>query len=189
MYSVVSSIQTRCALNDVNSIGCYRVGTSPNWQYNPPTVFVTVNAKTDRDWKALREDIVLILEDHYLPMVAVKIQADRVLRGNALSKEDTKIPASAPTGPAQVGQSVNSLDLRGRSDIFGGFLELRYSESQDWVPYGVTSFQCLPRGGPGCKLRYLHAPRMVPPWFWAKRSSSASFSSHSTTQCERHGPT
>jgi hypothetical protein len=142
-YLILVDIFRRCILDDVNSIGCYRIGTTANWEDNPPTIFVTVNAHTGRDWRTLRENIVLILEDHDLPMVAVKIQADRILRGNALRKGDRMVPDPAFQRPAQVGHSVGMLNSTGESGIFGGFLELRYPQSEGWIPYGITSSRGL----------------------------------------------
>lgn len=69
---VVDSIWTHGDLEDVNSIGCFRIGKRDEWRENPPTVLVTVNPDTDLDWKMMREDIILILENHYLQEVAVK---------------------------------------------------------------------------------------------------------------------
>lgn len=149
-YSILGDIFQRCILDHVNSIGCYRIGTTANWEDNPPTIFVTVNAHTDRDWRTFRENIVLILEDHDLPMVAVKIQADRILRGNALRKRDRMVPDAALERPAQVGHSVGMLNnSTGESGLFGGFLELRYPESEGWIPYGITSSRGLFSEGGG----------------------------------------
>ena len=53
------------------------------------------------------------------------------------------VPDPALERPAQIGQSVGMLNSTGESGIFGGFLELRYPESEDWIPYGITSSRGL----------------------------------------------
>lgn len=150
------SIWTRCALDDVSSIGCFRIGTSDKPEDNPLTIFVTVNSNTGHNWKGMRDEIVRILDSHDLSMVAVKIQADKILRrnrGNALSGPDGFVADSVIPGPARVGQSLGRQGVQDGSGTFGGFLELRYPSSQDWVTYWHYLFPvCSPRGQSGRKF-------------------------------------
>lgn len=46
-HCVLYSNKTRCVL-DINSIGCYRVGTSANYEDNPPTIFMTETENESR---------------------------------------------------------------------------------------------------------------------------------------------
>lgn len=74
-----------------------------------------MNNNTGRDWRGMRDEIVRILDSDDLPMVAVKIQADKILRGtrgNALSESDKFVADSAISGPAQVGQSLGRVGVQ-----------------------------------------------------------------------------
>lgn len=139
---VVNSIWTHCDLDDVNSIGCFRIGKYDDWRENPPTVLITVNPDTELEWKPMREDVILILENHYLPEVAVKIQRDRIIRDVGTSNFPGMHP-DALSGPALVGQSVGRRNHDDRQGTFGGFVEIQHPHSREWITYGLTCNHCV----------------------------------------------
>ena len=140
-YPVASTIMKWCDLSEITSIGCFRIGVSDKWENNPPTVFVTIERNTEADWKATRDLIVDILEINCLPMVAVKIQRDRVLlNANALLRP--RLPHTVFQPAAQVGQSLGVWEDSERSGTLGGFLEIQDS-SGEWNAFGVTCSHCV----------------------------------------------
>ena len=64
----------------------------------------------------MREDVILILENHYLSMVAVKIQRDVVL----------------------VGQSLGRRGLDDKQGTFGGFVGLQHPHTHEWASFGIS---------------------------------------------------
>lgn len=136
-YEVVDSIWTHCHLEDVNTIDCFRIGRSDNWRENPPTVFITVNPNTGLDWKMMREDVIIILENHYLSMVAVKIQRDRIIRGFANTR-CPDMPLDVLLGPALAGQSLGRQGLNDKQGTFGGHIQLQHPHSHEWFTFGIS---------------------------------------------------
>ncbi|KAL2868504.1 uncharacterized protein BJX67DRAFT_379887 [Aspergillus lucknowensis] len=57
----------------ITGVACGRVGQSEDGAENPATLHVWAHANVDRDWRAAREAIVMILEQYHLPGVAVLI--------------------------------------------------------------------------------------------------------------------
>lgn len=141
-HDVVQSIWTHCHLEDVNTIGCFRIGKSENWEENPPTVLITVDPNTDLAWKTMREDVILILEDHYLSMVAVKIQRDQVLRTSGPMRSPD-MPLDVLQESALVGQSLGRRGLDGKQGTFGGFIEIQHPYTHEWVCFGISCTHCV----------------------------------------------
>ncbi|KAL3471385.1 hypothetical protein BJX99DRAFT_263316 [Aspergillus californicus] len=63
-------------LTDVLAVGCFRFGKSDVATDNPPTVNLMVYVDSTRCWKDTREQIVGILNDFGLPVVAVSFRKD-----------------------------------------------------------------------------------------------------------------
>lgn len=141
-YQVVDSIWNNCYLKDVISLGCFRIGRSDDWKQNPPTVLIIVNPDVAQDWKVLREDVVLILENYFLPMVAVKIKLDHFIRGCSANRAPG-MPLDALRGPALAGQSLGHRGLADRHGTFGGYLELRNPRTNEWIPLRITCTHCV----------------------------------------------
>lgn len=163
-YDVVQSIWTHCYLEHVNTIGCFRIGKSDNWEQNPPTVLITVNPNTDLEWKTMREDVVLILENHYLPMVAVKIQRDEVLRSSGLIRTPD-MPLDVLQGSALVGQSLGRRGLDDKQGTFGGFIEIQDPYTHEWVCLGISCTHCVLPDDNQVEISKVHGKSKILPFF------------------------
>lgn len=126
-------------LKDVKTIGCWRLGKSPDSHQNAPTVLVTVALKSTRTWKRTREIIITILTRFALSMVAVKIVKAEVVRSSSFNCDVVR-------GPALLGQSLSPHGNKIASGTLGGFVQLKYPKSNHWDTFGLTCFHCvLPR--------------------------------------------
>ena len=164
-YGVVNSIWTHCYLEDVSTIGCFRIGKSDDWEQNPPTVLITVDPNTDLDWKTMREDVILILENHYLSMVAIKIQRDDVLRGSGLIRSPD-MPLDVLQGSALVGQSLGRRGLDDKQGTFGGFVELQHPHTHEWVCFGISCTHCVLPDDNQVDISKVHGKSKTLPFFY-----------------------
>lgn len=55
------------------ALECFRRGTSPDHQNNPPTIVLSVPLDSPRTWKVERDQITALLDDEGLQEVAVEV--------------------------------------------------------------------------------------------------------------------
>lgn len=128
-------------INEVSMVGCYRRGRSNDAAENPPTVVILVALHSNRDWMVTRESIVDILDRFQLPMVAVEILKDTLERtGDSypgdLNSNDIK-------GPARIGGSLGSSEVKHSSSTFGGLIDLKCPQTGLWKMFGLTCYHCV----------------------------------------------
>ena len=138
---VLNLIMDIIPINEVNMIGCYRRGRSYDAAENPPTVVILVALHSNRDWRETRESIVDILDRFQLPMVAVEM-----LKG-ALERTGDSYPGDLNPndikGPARIGGSLGSSEVKHSSSTFGGFIDLKCPQTGLWKMFGLTCYHCV----------------------------------------------
>ena len=164
-YDVGQSIWTHCYVEDVNNIGCFRIGKSNDWAQNPPTVIITVDPNTDLDWKTMRVGVILILANHYFSMVAVKIQRDEVLRDSGLIRSPG-MPLHVLQGSALVGQSLRRRGLDDKQGTFGDFIEFEHPHTHKWVCFGMSCTHCVLPDDKQADISKVHGKSKMVPFFY-----------------------
>ena len=125
----------------MNTIGCFRIGRNPVPEANPITILITVDKGSSRDWRGLREDVIIVLEKFFLPMVGVKIQQDQVVR--AVTTRNGELPSAIFEGPALAGQSLGCRDIEIGTGTLGGFIELKDAVTGSWRKFALTCSHCI----------------------------------------------
>lgn len=140
-YEILYFMFRTCVLVDVNTIGCFRIGRNPVPEANPITILITVDKGSFRDWRGLREDVIIVLETFFLPMVGVKIQQDQVVR--AVTTRNGELPSAIFEGPALAGQSLGWRDIEIGTGTLGGFVELKDAVTGSWRKFALTCSHCI----------------------------------------------
>lgn len=136
---VVETILHSTDLSGVLTIGCYRIG-SDDRNKSSPTILVGVDRKSTRDWKALREAPVHVLDRFELPDVAILLRKDT----SALRQPTTDTPSAANcTKEVNLGYSLCPRKEQYSRGTFGGWVELRNPKTGAWVPFGLTCTHCV----------------------------------------------
>lgn len=68
---------------DLHSVGAFRIGTTSNVKDSEVFMCLTVDFKSERDWRGPREQVVSILEEFKLPMVGVMILKGKMWGGSS----------------------------------------------------------------------------------------------------------
>ncbi|KAH8430003.1 uncharacterized protein LDX57_007676 [Aspergillus melleus] len=139
---VAWAIIQQSIIHQWTTLGCYEI-TAPG-EEKQVTVLVTVDPSVNKDWRGVREHLVWILDSFELSSVAVRIVKDRVLRGGGFS--GPRLPLTALTAPAQVGQSIGVQGTEYAIGTFGGWVEMKDGNGR-WEQFGLTCAKCvLPPG-------------------------------------------
>ncbi|PLB45993.1 hypothetical protein P170DRAFT_512592 [Aspergillus steynii IBT 23096] len=142
--SQIESLPTR----GINTISCYCIGTESDPSNCVPTIVLGVNHAENRDWTAVREDIVEILTQHGLDTVGVLIRKDSVglpdrwFDGPGLEK-------FVADGTSHIGQSLSSNRMPSKRGTLGGYVQLRNPTTGEWVPFALTCCRCVLPAGTG----------------------------------------
>lgn len=127
---------------DLLSIGCYRRGRSREAQDNPATVLILAYPQSRIDWKALRDDVVKLLDQARLPMVAVEISTASHWEEEPLVQVDL----DSLHGLNRLYQTIAP---RRNDDTWGtlaGFVELLGlpgTPEGQWEPFALTCYHCV----------------------------------------------
>ncbi|CRL21257.1 unnamed protein product [Penicillium camemberti] len=79
---VMERITNELHLTDLLNVGAFRIGTTSDVKDSEVFMFLTVNFKSELDWRGPREQIVSILEELKLPMVGVVVQKGKMWGGS-----------------------------------------------------------------------------------------------------------
>lgn len=137
---VCDSILGTFDLTDWRILECFRHGFSSNRFDNPPTVMVTVDRRSTKKWKKVRESIIEILKGFGLGGVAVRISKGSVMLAAGPPHEE--IPSAAWEGRAMLGVSMGPSENPYGSATFGGFIELMNREKK-WFKFGLTCYHAI----------------------------------------------
>lgn len=141
--SVLGVILETVDLTDIRSISCYRRGRRKDVDVNPPTVLIIADTESNRCWKSTRENVVQILNNFDLYMVAVEISKDFVLESSDWTMNKGIPPALLEAGNTKIGDSIALHQNTQSSGTLGGFVELQNPETHQWHPYALTCFRCV----------------------------------------------
>ncbi|KAK2804658.1 hypothetical protein FQN50_006497 [Emmonsiellopsis sp. PD_5] len=126
------------------ALECFRRGTKRVKDHNPITITLTIpyDSDPDRDWRPVRDGIVKILDDLFLPHVAVLIVRGDIWRADGY--DEFAHPARLPSIEWQIdpddGGSIGHYKSARAASTFGGFVQLKMPESERWENFGITSF-------------------------------------------------
>ncbi|OAX78416.1 hypothetical protein ACJ72_07276, partial [Emergomyces africanus] len=146
IYSKWSDLSARiCELVGMEgwlSLECFRRGTDPNHQNNPPTVILTIPLDSPKTWKGERDQITSLLDAEGLQDVAVEVLRSYVWRVTD-GLGSVVLPDHAWEQKAQLGMSIgpHGSDIRGST--FGGFVQLLHPTTKQWNTFGLTCYHCV----------------------------------------------
>ncbi|BCS27836.1 uncharacterized protein APUU_60884A [Aspergillus puulaauensis] len=118
---VCREILARIDLTDIHSVGCHRVGNAEVPDSCVPSILVAVSSKSNRNWNAVRDEIVGILMEAQVHTVGVIIQRDVAL--------------------VHAGDRV-SHSLLPEGWYTGGVIELKNPSTGEWVEFALTCYHC-----------------------------------------------
>ncbi|KAJ9266640.1 hypothetical protein DTO195F2_1163 [Paecilomyces variotii] len=124
---------------NVNVIDCFRMGYEERRDDNPPTVILSVERRSQRNWKILRENIVHLLNSLGLWSVGVSIGPGAVVKQVAHPLDLYK------TG-AQAGVSLGVHGSNKAAGTFAGWIEIENPRTSQWGKFGLTCFHCVDPG-------------------------------------------
>ncbi|PGG95658.1 hypothetical protein AJ79_09928 [Helicocarpus griseus UAMH5409] len=126
------------------TLKCFRRGTNPDREDNPPTVLLTVPIDSTKRWKAERDRISDLLDSENLREVAVEVLRGALWRMADVDLTSDVLPDNAWEMNAQLGMSIGPHASDYSGSTFGGFLELLLCPKTDeWLKFGVTCYQCV----------------------------------------------
>lgn len=137
--SLEGEIEKILGARDWIILALLRRGTSEDPEQNNVTVTVTIEENSIMDWVAVRDSIVVLLDEQGLQDIAVEI-----VRGQmscAASGREVLVPGSWQTA-TKMGGSIGPRGYEKRSGTLGGFIGLK-SATGDWKVYGLTCFHCV----------------------------------------------
>lgn len=141
---VIANIRPFLGCEGWVALECFRWGPDGDGEDrpdNPTTVALTVPYGTERDWRPTREAIANVLHQLGLHHVAVVILRGDIWRG--ASSENCVSPDNAWKTGVQCGVSIGPANSEASSSTLGAVLELLDPESENWVPFGITSFRSV----------------------------------------------
>ncbi|KAG5288483.1 14-3-3 protein epsilon [Histoplasma capsulatum G186AR] len=125
------------------SLECFRRGTSPDRQNNPPTIVLSIPLDAPRTWKAERDQITALLDDEGLQEVAVEVVRSYIWRTTDMDLTSVILPDNAWEQKAQLGMSIAPHGSDYSGSTFGGFLQLLHPSTKQWNTFGLTCYHCV----------------------------------------------
>ncbi|OJJ45986.1 hypothetical protein ASPZODRAFT_142623 [Penicilliopsis zonata CBS 506.65] len=139
---LLSLLLTSLDLTDIKTIACWRYGTSPLSEDNPPTILFTVDRNSVRKWKPLREKTVEIIDSYGIDDICIHVEKGNIIRSVG-GKSDAGLPGSIwQKRQALVGVSIGNIMDSKCSATFGGYIEL-LNENGDWDRFGLTCYNAV----------------------------------------------
>lgn len=138
---VCGEILARINLTDIHSVGCHRVGNAEVPDSCVPSILVAVSSKSNRNWNAVRDDIVGILMEAQVHTVGVIIQRDVALVHAGDRVSQSLLPEDC-TSDANGGTSVGPHSSPQDQGTLGGFIELKNPSTGDWEEFALTCYNC-----------------------------------------------
>ena len=134
-----SSLLSILVRSQATSMKPIRRGKGPDALDNPQTIFISIPEDSTQDWRAIRDQIVVVLDRARLPSVAVEVS-----RGTsslqASGYHGTPLPDEVWGKTPISGVSIGSHGWESASSsTLGGFIELR-DKYGTWIKYGVTCY-------------------------------------------------
>ncbi|KAJ9289366.1 hypothetical protein DTO021C3_3192 [Paecilomyces variotii] len=129
---------------DVNAIDCFRMGYEERRDDNPPTVILSVERRSQRNWKVLRESIVHLLNSLGLWSVGVSIGPGAVVKQVAHPLDLYKTGAQAGVSLGVHGSNNNNNNKA--AGTFAGWIEIENPRTNQWEKFGLTCFHCVDPG-------------------------------------------
>jgi hypothetical protein len=137
---VIAEITKRIDLTDVITIGCMRV-QAPIAPNHVPTVLVTVEMESERDFREMRDIITAILDKYGLPTISVLILRDELV---TKAKGPPGFDRTMLDGIARAGGNFGSAKSHLSYGKLGGFVELEFDGTDlDPMILGVTCFHSV----------------------------------------------
>ncbi|OJD09966.1 hypothetical protein AJ78_08830 [Emergomyces pasteurianus Ep9510] len=146
IYSKWNELSTRiCELVGMEgwlSLECFRRGTDPNRENNPPTIVLTIPMDSPKSWRVERDHIASLLDAEDLQDVAVEVLRSYVWRVTG-GFGSVVLPDNAWKQQAQLGMSIgpHGSDIKGST--FGGFVQLQHPGTKQWNTFGLTCYHCI----------------------------------------------
>jgi hypothetical protein len=137
---VIAEITKTIDFTDVITIGCMRVRApiAPNYV---PTVLVTVEMESERDFREMRDMIAAILDNYGLPTLSVLILRDELV---TKAKGPPGFDRTMLDGIARAGGNFGSAKSHLSYGKLGGFVELEFDGTDlDPMILGVTCFHSV----------------------------------------------
>ncbi|KLJ08235.1 hypothetical protein EMPG_16331 [Blastomyces silverae] len=125
------------------SLECFRRGTDPERQNNPPTVVLTIPLHAPKTWKVERDQIAALLDAEGLQEVAVEVLRSHIWRVPDANLTSGFLPDNAWEEKAQLGMSIARHASDASGSTFGGFIELLHPGTKQWSTFGLTSYRCI----------------------------------------------
>ncbi|KAI9373417.1 hypothetical protein BJX61DRAFT_382548 [Aspergillus egyptiacus] len=147
-------IVSHVGLQDCVSMGCHRIGVHESREMCAPTILLSVERGSRRNWKVVREKIVEMLQKFSLGMVAVLIREDLPV-STVGDEPDFVVSGSFCTERAKNGYSIAYHHGHKGQGTLGGWLEIQNPSNGVWMPMVITCAHCvLPTEGeiPGSRV-------------------------------------
>lgn len=138
---IVNDIIARVDTIGINTIGCFRIGRDIDRSRCPPTVLLGIDRQVFRDWRVVREAVVVALDSRGLTSVGVLIRKDKKpLRASNLENNPIE-PADCRRDPP-LGYSLSPHSMKDALGTLGGWVQLKNPETGDWVSFAITCAHC-----------------------------------------------
>ncbi|KAJ9208251.1 hypothetical protein DTO021D3_1049 [Paecilomyces variotii] len=129
---------------NVNAIDCFRMGYKERRDNNPPTVILSVERRSQRNWKILYKSIVHLLNSLGLWSVGVSIGPGAVVKQVAHPLDLYKTGAQAGVSLGVHGSNNNNNNKA--AGTFAGWIEIENPRTNQWEKFGLTCFHCVDPG-------------------------------------------
>ncbi|KAL2852085.1 hypothetical protein BJY01DRAFT_244698 [Aspergillus pseudoustus] len=138
---IAEEVLETVGLRGIFTLGCFRIGNDDRATHCPTTILMGVDRISTRDWKAVREAIVHILDSNGLGSVAVIVRQDTSpFRSGEVDsiiarEEDCQRAPSmgAPLSP--------SLQKYGNGTL-GAWVEVQLPGTHTYIPFAITCSHC-----------------------------------------------
>ncbi|EAU29902.1 predicted protein [Aspergillus terreus NIH2624] len=142
--SVAEAIIGEFDLRGICTINCFRIGASSQIDQCPVTVLVGIDQQVTRDWRNVREAILIILARYNLADVGVMIRKDRGLSRMAGEQALAALtPHQQCTTEIDMGYSLAPRKMHHGQGTFGGWIQIRNPNTGTWVDLGITCCHCI----------------------------------------------
>ncbi|KAL5357171.1 hypothetical protein BJX96DRAFT_181267 [Aspergillus floccosus] len=141
--SVTGSIIREFDLSGICNISCFRIGTSSQVDECPVTVVVGIDRHVRRDWRNVREAVLIILARYNLADVGVMIRKDKGLSRMAGEQAAALSTQEQCTTHIDMGYSLAPRKMFEGQGTFGGWVQLRNPQTGAWVDLGITCCHCI----------------------------------------------